>query len=330
MIGTVKNFLPGLVCACLAWVACTAPAAAQQTSAPPDSSSQPSSSGQTEPGGDQSPEQDQDIEHLMALPELPKIPEVQMPGEKGVSIGFSLWNGNAKPEMEKGSFPYAYLGNIRMMGTPKIDPEYDVKVPIGLHDVIWASFMSTRAAGNVYAPSELGLITQVYLQGDYLATDYHVSSFKLGFDYLGWPYPAKNSRFRFKTRWSMQFLRARMGFDAPLVETSLSNPNDTTLSPSYATQHTYQFYLPEAGIVTQYWLARAVRLDLNGEGMSIPHHQNSWDFEGSLNFRAGHYELQVGYRGFHFRTSAQQDFWVRGTAVGPIVGLHWYSDSMTK
>jgi hypothetical protein len=324
----VKIFVSGFVCACVVWLASNAPAAAQQPPAPPAPTAPQPAPGEEPPDQDQGQEQQGGT--LTTLPELPKIPDVQMPGEKGVSIGLTLWNGNAKPELEKGSFDYAYLGNIRMMGNPKIDQGFDVKVPLGLHNIIWASFMGSRASGNVYAPSELGLITQVYLQGDYLATDYRITSYKLGYDYLAWPYPSKTSRFRLKTRWSMQFLRARIGFDAPLVPTLASNPSDQNLSASYAAQHTYQFYLPEAGLFSQYWLSRGVRLDMGGEGMSFPHHQNSWDFEGSLNFRAGHYELQIGYRGYHFRTSAQQDFWVRGTMVGPIVGLHWYSDSMTK
>jgi len=331
---TVKIFLSGFACACLAWLACSAPAAAQQPSAPPPTtSSSQAASGQTPPDQGQPQDQDQDVEPgvLKTLPELPKIPDVQMPGEAGFSLGGSVWNGNAKPELEKGSFAYAYLGNIRMEGNPTVDQTYDFKIALGLHNILWASYMSSRASGNVFAPSELGLITQVYLQGDYLATDYRIHSFKLGFDYLAWPYPVKTSKFRLKTRWSMQFLRARMGFDAPLVPTSLfPGEANSSLPDSYATDHTYQFYLPEFGLFSQYWLARGVRLDMGGEGMSIPHHQNSWDFEGSLNFRAGHYELQIGYRGFHLRTSAQQDFWVRGTMVGPIIGVHWYSDSMTK
>jgi hypothetical protein len=223
---------------------------------------------------------------------------------------------------------------MRLVGNPKYDESFELRVAMGLHNVIWASYMSSRASGNTYAPSELGLITQVYLQGDYLATDYHITSYKLGFDYLAWPYPVKTSRFRLKTVWEMQFLRARVGFDAPLlpIVDSSGNPlldqNGNALS--YATAHTYQFYIPDVGLDMQYWVSRGFRLEGGGSGFSIPHHQNSWDFEGSMNFRAGHVELRLGYRGYHLRTSAQQDFWVRGTMVGPFVGLRWYSDSMTK
>jgi len=331
----VKSYLPGFTCACLVWFCGIAPAGAQQPpAAPPAAASSQTPSGQTPPAPDQ-PSQDQDTSStLMTVPELPKIPEVQMPGERGVWIGGTMWNGNAKPELEKGSFDYAYLGNIRMMGNPRGDQGFDVHVALGLHDVIRASYFSSRASGNVYSPSELGLISQVYLQGDYLATDYHLENVKIGFDYLAWPYPVKNSRFRLKTLWEMQFVSVRVGFDAPLLPivdslgNSLQDANGNPLS--YAVEHTYKFYIPQVGIGMQYWVTRAFRLEAGGAGFSIPHHQNSYDFEGSMNFRAGHYELNLGYRGFHFRTSAQQDFWVRGTAVGPFVGVHWYSDSMTK
>ena len=331
----MKSYLSGFFCACLLWFCSNAPAAAQQPppAAPPAVGAPQSPAGQTPPG--QEPSQDAGTgDSLMAVPELPKLPEVQMPGERGFSLGASLWTGNAKPELEKGSFDYAYLGNIRLMGTPKADQSFDLRVALGLHNVIHASYFSTRASGNVYAPSELGLITQVYLQGDYLATDYHLQSYNIGFDYLAWPYPVKTSRFRLKTLWDMQFMRVRVGFDAPLLPIVDSNGNPLTDQQgnplSYATEHTYQFYIPGAGIGMQYWVTRAFRLEAGGTGFSIPHHQNSWDFEGSMNFRAGAVELRVGYRGYHFRTSAQQDFWVRGTAVGPFVGLRWYSDSMSS
>ena len=319
-------------CACLAWSFAVAPARAQQPpAAPPVTASPQAPAGQD--SQDESTETP-DTSALMPVPALPKIPEVQMPGERGISLGIGIWNGNAKPELEKGSFPYAYLGNIRMMGNPKYDQSADLRVPIGLHDVIWASYMSSRAAGNVYAPSELGLITQVYLQGDYLATDYHIVSYKIGFDYLAWPYPVKTSRFRLKTVYEVEFLRARVGFDAPLlaITDAYGNPlySQSGGILSYATSHTYQFYIPQVGLDMQYWLARGVRLEGRGAGFSIPHHQNSWDFEGSINFRAGHAELRVGYSGQHFRTSALQDFWVRGTMVGPFIGLRFYTDSMTK
>jgi hypothetical protein len=330
----VTSYLSGFACASLVWFCCLAPAGAQQAGTPPPAGASQPGSGQTAPDQDESSQEPDNGSSLMAVPELPKVPEVQMPGERGVSFGADGWSANPKPELEKGSFPYAYLGNIRMMGTPNAHQGFDGSVGIGLHNVLRVSYFSTRASGNVYAPSELGLITQVYLQGDYLATDYLLQNYKIAFDYLTWPYPVKTSRFRLKTIYQFQFFRIRAGFDAPLlpITDAYGNPlSDNNGNPlSYATRHTYQFFLPEFGLGGQYWVTRGFRLEAGGTGFSIPHHQNSWNFEGSANFRAGHYELRVGYRGFHFRSSAQQDFWMRGTMVGGFIGVRWYSDSMKK
>lgn len=329
----MKSYLSGFACACLVWLCFAAPAGAQQAAAPPAAAAPQAPDGQTPPAEDEA-SQEPDSSSLTTVPEVPKIPEVQMPGERGLSLGMTGWSANPKPEMEKGSDPYQYLGNIRMMGTPKFNQGFEGSFGVGLHNVFRFSYFSTRATGNVYAPSELGLITQVYLQNDYLTTDYHLENFKFGFDYLTWPYPVKTSRFRLKTLWQFQYTKVRVGFDAPLLPTVDSNGNallDAQGNPvSYAVRKVLYFFIPEVGLTGQYWLTRAVRLDAGGAGFSIPHHQNSWDFQGSLNFRAGHYELQLGYRGFHFRTSAQQEFWVRGTEVGPFIGVHWYSDSMGK
>jgi hypothetical protein len=317
----VKSYLPGFVCACLVWFGSTAPAGAQPPAAPPAAGTPQAPNGQT-PTGQGEPSQEPDVDTSLAnLPELPKIPEVQMPGERGFSVGASLWWANSKPEFEKGSFALAYLGNIRMEGAPKVNQAFDGAFALGLHNVLRISYFETRAAGNEYAPTELGLYQQVYSLGDYLATDYFLRSAKLSFDYLTWPYPVKTSKFRLKTLWQLQYMEVRTGFDAPLKTFTVENT-------TWATTEIHRFTLPEFGIGTQYWVTRGFRVETRGAGMSIPHHQNSWDFEGSLNFRAGPLELQVGYKGYHFRTSAQQDFWVRGTMVGPFVGLHWYSDSM--
>ena len=352
----MKSYLSGFACACLVWFCCTASAGAQQPADAPEAGAKkagqealPTNAQQPAAppaaGAPQAPDRlpvpDQQDEPglqggstLMTVPELPKIPDVRMPGEQGISLGMSLWFANSKPGLEKGSFPYAYPGNIDLQGKPKVDQGFEAGVALGLHNVLRVSFFQTRASGNINAPSELGLITQVYLQGDYLATDYHLQSVKLSFDYLTWPYPVKTSRFRLKTLWQVQYLRVRVGFDAPYlaITDSLGNPLTDSSGNllSYATEKTYQFYLPEVGLGVQEWVKPGFRLEASGSGFSIPHHQNSWNFETSANFRASHYELRVGVRGYHFRTSAQQDFWVRGTMVGPFFGLRWYSDEMKK
>jgi len=84
----------------------------------------------------------------MSVPELPKIPDVRMPGERGISLGMSLWFANSKPGLEKGSFPYAYPGNIDMQGKPKVDQGFEVGVAVGLHNMLRLSYFQTRASGN--------------------------------------------------------------------------------------------------------------------------------------------------------------------------------------
>ena len=330
----MKSYLSGFACACLVWSCCTAPAGAQQPAAAPAAGAPQAPDRQTPPRQDEPSQEPEKGSSLMSVPELPKIPDVRMPGERGISLGMSLWFANSKPGLEKGSFPYVYPGNIDLQGKPKVDQGFDVGVALGLHNTLRLSVFQTRASGNIAAPTELGLITQVYLKGDYLTTDYHLQSVKLSFDYLTWPYPVKTSRFRLKSLWQVQYMRVRVGFDAPYLPITDSLGNPLTDSGgnllSYATQKTYQFYLPEVGLGVQEWVKPGFRLEASGSGFSIPHHQNSWNFEASANFRASHYELRAGVRGYHFRTSAQQDFWVRGTMIGPFFGLRWYSDQMTK
>jgi hypothetical protein len=323
----VKSVLTGFLCACLAGGYCAA-----QTGAPPQPAPSAPESQAPQPPPDQSdPSQTQEAgSPVLTIPELPKIPDLRMPGEKGISLGVSAWFTNQQPELRKGTFAYTYPGNIGFQGKPKVDQGADFAVAVGKHNVLRASFFRSSAAGNTVAPTDLGIITQYYLKGDQLATNYRLTSLKLSFEYLTWPYPVKNSRFRLKSLWEVEYTQVRVGFDAPLVATtdSLGNPLTDASGNllSYSTSAKYRYYLPEIGLKAQYYVRPGLRLEASAAGFDIPHHANTWDAEATANVRFGHYELQLGLRGHHYRTSPQQDFWVRGNMMGPFVGLRLYSD----
>jgi hypothetical protein len=57
--------------------------------------------------------------------------------------------------------------------------------------------------------------------------------------------------------------------------------------------------------------------------MAIPHHSSLGDAEGTAVVRLGPIEIFAGGKLLHFKTSVQQDTYIKGTLWGPYGGLRW-------
>jgi hypothetical protein len=95
---------------------------------------------------------------------------------------------------------------------------------------------------------------------------------------------------------------------------------------TYATTGNRWFIGPEFGIGVAYYSGRHFRVEANAAGFTIPRHNTVWDADASANVRFGHFELRIGAKAFHFKTSTESDFYTRGTLAGAFAGLRWYSD----
>ncbi len=336
----MKSFLRGFACAFLA-LGCLTPRAGawqQQPAAPPagaPANPQPLNA----PSNPAAQPEDQDQEDAtgqkIVLPEAPKIPNLIEPDERGVGIGIASWYATGKPWVMKGAAINDYNGNVQMQGLPNSSNGWvDVLVNLPGHNGLRFTYWSYKAHGSTTLTSDIGVFTLHYLPGDLLETDYRIKVAKAVFEYLTWPYPVKNSRFRLKTLWGAEYFQIRNGFAAPFVPTTdeLGNPLvDTTTGQSlnFNTQGSHHYYLPIVGIKAQEYLKPTLRMEFSASGFGIPHHQNTWDAEAVVNWRfARNWELQAGARAFHFHTSAKQAYWSRGTQVGPFLGVRWYSSGV--
>ena len=79
------------------------------------------------------------------------------------------------------------------------------------------------------------------------------------------------------------------------------------------------------GVGVAYYLSPHFRVEANGSGFAIPHHSSIWDADASANYRYGHFELRVGGKAFHYKTSTGSDFFMHNTMGSAFVGLRWYS-----
>jgi hypothetical protein len=266
---------------------------------------------------------------ITAPPELPKYPDVKMPGETGFWIGLGLSEPTGNPIFDKGrSSGFTTNSLITMQGRPKMGESAEIGFALGAHDALVISGFSTREAGNTTVPVATILQGQTYNQGVLVSTNYELKNAKVSFEYLMWPYPVGSHHFRLKTLWQVQYVDTLTGFDAPLLPVTTSTGsallNSSGQIVSYHASGTHWLVTPTFGLGATEYLAKFVRLELNGSAFAIPRRWTIWDAEGSLNFRFGHFELGGGVRAFHIKTSTMSSYYVRGNMFVPQVALRWY------
>jgi len=309
----VKTIAIGLLCCCLAAVAQNAPA--PQTTPPQQEPSTPAQTGQPT---------------IQPPPELPKYPDVRLPGEYGFWIGIQAFEPRSQPIFDKGHNSTDTTSDyVRMQGTPKAAEGGEIGIALGLHNALRISYFTTRAAGDFTNTQDLTMWSQLYAAGTLISTDYRIQDIKLSFDYLTWPYPVESRRFRLKTLWQIQYVSVKSGFDAPLIPTT--NPDGTPIVDANGNPLTYMasgtrwYFTPTLGLGISDYIARNVRIDVNASGFTIPHHTTTWDADASVNFRLSHFEIGVGARAFHFKTSTDGPYYLRGTLYAPAATIRWYS-----
>jgi hypothetical protein len=268
---------------------------------------------------------------VKAAPEPPKYPDVRLPGEYGFYIGITGWLPREEPTFNKGRNS-GYLNNsyIVMQGKPKLAEGAEFGIAAGLHNSIRVTYFESRASGDYTAPVNTTVFNgQTYLAGTLVSTDYKLQNFKVSFDYLTWPYPVESRRFRLKTLWQVQYTSMRSGFDAPLLPLTDSNGNpfiDASGNPiSYSASSSKWFITPTLGLSATEYITRNIRFEASADGFTIPHHTTLYEGESTINMRVSHFELRGGAKLFHFKTSTNADFYMRGTMASVFFGIRWYS-----
>lgn len=283
---------------------------------------------------EQTPQGDPDApkQGRIDLPPLPKVEDVRMPGERGFSLGVYGWGAKAKIGTQPGAaVNVENPGGITASHAVKPGQILELAIATGAHNMLRITATNMRGNGSAVTPQAFAMWTAAYNKGDYIRTSYRLRNLKIAFDYLSWPFPVKKSRIRVHSIWQVQATNLKVGYNAPFEPTTDSDGNeilDDAGNPVvFKTDTTKSIIQPGVGFGVQGYLSRRVSLDMRAVGFALPHRSNYWDAEAAANFRFGHYELRLGARGFHFRTTPRDEFWLHGTAWGPMVGLRWHSDS---
>lgn len=173
------------------------------------------------------------------------------------------------------------------------------------------SYLTLNVNGNVVAPTDLGLFGGTIAQGEPLATTYSLRHIKMSYNFLTYPNPPQDAKFRFKTLWEFHYLQLYPSVVA------------TVTAPDQPLTQNQRIILPAVGLGAEYVPSKHFRLEVRGSGMTIPHHSTLGDAEGSAIIRLGSLEVFVGGKFLHYKTTPNSDTYMRGTLWGPDGGVRW-------
>jgi hypothetical protein len=172
------------------------------------------------------------------------------------------------------------------------------------------SYFDVRDNGNLVAGRALGLFGATIPQGDPLILDYRLRVAKITWNYLTYPVPATDAKFRLKTLWEVQYVVIRPDISFPLLDNLPTTAQRKIIYPTF-------------GLGAEYVASKHFRMEARFSGFGLPHKATIWDGEGSLVGRFGPIEIFGGAKAYHFKTSPNTDIYAEGTLWGPYGGLRW-------
>lgn len=203
-------------------------------------------------------------------------------------------------------------GSLHFPGRSKYGWGGVITVPTSRENSLQFTVFRIKGQGNSTLPTEVNFFGNEFSQGDLLASSYTVTTMKLSWNYLTWPYPSKGAKLRIKTLWEVQTANVSSAFNAPA---------DTTAIATYGSK---RVILPTLGGAAEYHASKRFYLNLKASAFGIPHGMDLIDGEAEAVLRFGHTEGMIGDRYYHFKTSpGANDQYFFFTMTGPFVGLRY-------
>jgi hypothetical protein len=242
------------------------------------------------------------------------------------SVRLIYWHTRAQPDMFTGKEAPSNVDSTTTFPSKyKPAPGAELSLPAGKNHTIRLSYFRTQGSGNTVAgtpPTGKGIVIwgATFNPGDKLSNTFTMQNAKISLDYLSWPFPLNNRRFRVKTLWEAQYISIRSGVSAPLapVQDSAGNALQTSGTGSN------WFIFPSLGMGVEIMASKHFRFEAKGSGFGIPHRSNLWDADAFFAYKSGQFEIDFGGKAFHFRTSAKREEYLRATMPGAYIGIRWY------
>ena len=222
------------------------------------------------------------------------------------STGPNLVTGSTAPDNET-------LDNLGKARTASEGIE--ISLPITRTGSLHFESLLAKGDGNQTNTVATDLFGNTYAAGTALVPQYQIFASKFYLDDLLFPHKFPVAKFRLKSLWEFQYIHAKSVIDAPALNTATAG--DTAVG-------TKQIFLPTFGIAAEYALAPHVLFRVDGSGFGIPGHSNIWDANVSLSYRHGSWEMLVGGKALHFKSSSNATEYFTDTLTGVFIGLRWH------
>lgn len=283
---------------------------AQNQQAPPNTQSPPTT---------QTAQPAQPAPAAQSTPQAPKTPtQPDYPDPRSLEIGVFAWEPitSTQPSIYGGStaatdLEYETLTDI---GKPRLAPGADASLPITRTGSLHLEIFRMEGTGNQNAPRATTVFTTAISQGDYLATEYKMTTAKLYLDDLLFPHKFPVERFRLKSLWEVQYVSFGTNINAPYVTTSIETASGTK-----------SVILPTFGLAAEYAITPHIVARVDASGFVIPHHSDLYDAHAQLSWRIGSFEVVGGVKTLHAKTSPQSDEYISATVSGAFVGVRWFT-----
>ena len=253
-----------------------------------------------------------------ASPQNAQPPAPDYPDPRTLTFGAFVWatgldnsgpnlvTGNTAPDNET----LDNLGKAR-----PVAGGVEVSLPITRTGSLHFESLLAKGDGNVTTTVTTDVFGNTYAAGTALVPQYSIFASKLYLDDLLFPHKFPVAKFRLKSLWEFQYIHMKTVVDAPALNT------DTASAAAVGTK---QIFLPTFGIAAEYALSPHVLFRVDGSAFGIPGRSNIWDANVDLSYRRGSWEMLVGGKALHFKSSSNATEYVTDTLTGVFVGLRWH------
>jgi hypothetical protein len=188
-----------------------------------------------------------------------------------------------------------------------------VSIPAGKFNHLEISYFQADGNGTGYAAVPLSLFGSDFAQGDFISTSYRIRNAQLTWNYLTWPAPPEDSKWRFRTLYSFNYTGVTATIDAPFEASA-------TFVPANGSRN---IFYPAFGVSLEYIPSKHFFFEARTWGFGFPHRADIADAEANAVVRFKHLEVFGGYKWFHYKTSPQNSEYFVGTLSGPMGGVRW-------
>lgn len=241
--------------------------------------------------------------------------------DSAFSLELFYWRTSIDPDLRTGHANVStYPSTFSFPGNSPNTPGAELSIPAGRYNTIRVSYFRTKDTGSTTATSNITLFGTNYAPGDFLTTSYLLQNVSLVYDYLTWPWPPRDHKFLFKTRYGVQYTNISSVVVGPYLATTDDQGNAIATTALGA----HRLIYPTFGLGYEYFVSKHFRVEMSADGFAFPRHAVTWKADGFLAYRLGHVEVVAGGKALHFKTSPKADEDFIATPYGAYVGLRLY------